>query len=475
MDSVSEIDRYDKYQNPRRSDEVSFMEIFVVLWERKWMIVGLVCISLLIATIYVLMKYPVVYTTSVDIRLEFPGIENHENPDGSRFEARQIISPRVFSLVRSSLGERVQGIDDLNALVYLEPAFQNVNKKESSEEQAGNDKIVVPAKIFRLVFHTNDKTLASKGLGNELLLAIVDGYRKVFNAKYNELPLLSVTFNPDVLNLEYAEITRTFNLRIQSFKLFLESKIEDAGFFRSKTTGRSFVDLKDDFDFLEVVEVANAESFIQQNFMTRNIDQYLSTLKNRSENLRVQAEKMESKANVAKELLNNIVALSAQATPAMNRKDMPEVIIDNSIVDRSMNSRYFKKIIESALDAGVMAAEHRIDRQTLEMQIDELSKTSTSRESSDLAEKNQQILEKKLLEIHEKLKALAEEANDLNREYLMFFSDNSIKITDEPVSNSGRMVGWKKLLLFVTLLGFGASLVLVFILNMLKGYRLRSS
>ena len=96
----------------KEDDEIELMDLFLVLWRRKWIIVGVVFFSMLIAFLFITFQQKKDLRTEMVISLNFEGIDKGLYPDGTVFDSKDIVSPDV--LIKSDFDV------DLSGYVFVE-------------------------------------------------------------------------------------------------------------------------------------------------------------------------------------------------------------------------------------------------------------------------------------------------------------------------------------------------------------------
>ena len=84
-------------ENIKENDEIELMDLFLVLWRRKLIIIGVVFFSMLMVFIFLTYQQKKELRTEMVISLAFEGVDKGLYPDGSTFESKDIISPTVLN------------------------------------------------------------------------------------------------------------------------------------------------------------------------------------------------------------------------------------------------------------------------------------------------------------------------------------------------------------------------------------------
>jgi len=205
---------------PYYEDEINLIDYLRVLWKWKWLIIVGTLICAIAAMGITMVKYPAKDVTECAISLNFPGIEEHKNPDGSLFSKDQIITPAILTKATAFLKkenksfsrENVRGMTDIKAIIPPE-----IQEKIEKAKKAKKTYSFFPNQ-FRISLTLERSDILSIKERNRILLSIVDEYRKDFEKKYGEKPLVAVKFPTNFLeNSDYLDAINTFKVRTNNF------------------------------------------------------------------------------------------------------------------------------------------------------------------------------------------------------------------------------------------------------------------
>ncbi|MBN2255012.1 MAG: hypothetical protein JW736_04860, partial [Deltaproteobacteria bacterium] len=93
-----------------RDDEINLIDYLRVLWKWKVFIALVVALCVLVVGSIMFIKYPTRYVTTCTVSLSFPGIEKHENPDGTVFTKEQLITPVLLNRLYDLLHQDIENI-----------------------------------------------------------------------------------------------------------------------------------------------------------------------------------------------------------------------------------------------------------------------------------------------------------------------------------------------------------------------------
>ena len=439
-------------------DEIELIDYLRVLWRWKWVIALMVVICAGAAIGITMVKYPTKYATECIIALNFPGIEKHRNPDGTLFDKNQIITPAILSRAVASLQkEETLSLRGIIAIKAIMPPDVQEKRKESYAFFPNQ---------FSLTLATEQKDIFSEEEKSLILLSIVDEYRKEFERKYGEEPLVAINFPDDFLaNYDYGEVVDTFKTKIDTFIKFLDSKVKKAGFFRSQKTGRlSFIDIKSDAESLRNIELSKTEAIIGTLKLTKNKEDLINQYKYNIRKIEIRKRKKEKEALVAHRLLKEMrqtgrYELSKEASSEKGTS----LVLDSSFIENLIKNDYFSSLLKTALKAEVEAKNLEVDKEFLEKKIDLLKGKKEGKEKEKIA-----CIQESLKAIQDKIRLLSQRANDLNMEYLRRSVAGAVQVIKDPETFETRSGNLKKTALLAAVVGLFFSIFLAFFIEYIR-------
>ncbi len=451
-------------ENNRRpeyyEDEVELIDYLRLLWRWKWVIALMVVICAGAAIGITMVKYPTKYITECIIALNFPGIEKHRNPDGTLFDKNQIITPAILSRAAASLQkEEVVSLREMIAIkAIIPPEVQEEIKKAEKRKES----YAFFSNQFSLALATEQKDIFSEEEKSRILLSIVDEYRKEFERKYGEEPLVAINFSDDLLaKYDYGEVVDTFKTKIDTFIKFLDSKVKKAGFFRSQKTGRlSFIDIKSDAESLRNIELSKTEAIIGTLKLTKNKEDLINQYKYNIRKIEIRKRKKEKEASIAHRLLKEMrqtgrYELSKEASSEKGTS----LVLDSSFIENLIKNDYFSSLLKTALKAEVEAKNLEVDKEFLEKKIIIL------KEKKDGKPKNIACVQKSLKTVKDEISILSQRANELNMEYLRRSVAGAVQVIKDPETFKTRSGNLKKTALLAAVVGLFFSIFLAFFIE----------
>lgn len=440
-------------------DEIELIDYLRVLWKWKVFILLIVILCVGVAMGLTLVKYPARQITECIISLNFPGIEKHKNPDNTLFSKEQIITPAILTRAIAFLQKKDKSLEDIRGMIDIKAVIP-LGVQEKKELYFPNQ--------FSLTLTLERYEIFSIKEKNQILLSMVDEYRKDFEKKYGEEPLVVIEFPDNFLaDLDYLDVINTFNVRAHSFIDFLDSKIAKAGFFRSQKTSDSFIDIKNDLELLNNIEINKTEAAIKTLKLTKNKENLINLYRHKIRTIDVERKKKEKEALIAGNLLKDMKHLRRYETSksAGSEKGETNLVLDTSFIKNLVKEDSSSFLLKTALEAGVNAKNLEVDKEYLEEEIVFLTETETEKEKE---KENIAFVETNLKNIEDKIIALSKRANELNMEYLSRVVSNAVQVVRGPETSSVRSKSVKNIVLLASVVALFMAVFLAFFIEYIK-------
>lgn len=338
-------------------EEISLKELIESVLKGKWIIITITIICLIAGLFGTIIFTPYLSEAKIIISLNYPGVENGLNPDGTKFDINKITSPVV---IERALGEADIESEDIRLTnikknIDVEPIVPNdvVAKIENMREQ-GKDYIYHPNE-FTITYKIPRKGDISKGDGRKLLDALVDSYEKYFQDLYYERSTLSsATGSMDYEAYDYPEIVMVMSNQIDIMDNYLKNKVRETDDFRSHKTGFTFGDLKEMVSIIDTVEINRINSIVDAFNLTKDKEKLIMNYQNRIKLLELEKAKKESESETAREMMDIFKLENTKlVVPGFNNENM----------NADTGSTYYDTLAERATDAAVDAGNkmHDID------------------------------------------------------------------------------------------------------------------
>ena len=430
-------------------DEINLIDYFRVLWKWKYLIVLLTVLCSGVVIGLIIVKYPAKYVTSCIILLSFSGIEEHKNPDNTMFAKEQIITPNIVMRATSFLQKKDKSFHekDVREMIGIKSIIPFEIQEQMKKAEKGKESYTFYPNQFSLTFTQEKDGIFSTKEKDKILLSIVDQYRKDFETKYEQEPLVTIEFPVNFLaNYDYIDVIETFKAKTNDFIKFLNSKIKKAGFYRSQKTGASFIELKSTLELLNNIEINKIEATVKTLKLTKNMDNLVNIYKQKIRTIEVERKKKEMEALVAKKLLKDMKQSEGYGSPkfAGSNKGETRLVLDTSFIKSLIKEDSSSFLLKTALKAGVDAKKMGVDEEYLQEEIVRLKENGKEKEKlkEDIV-----YVQENLKNIKDRIIVLSKKANDLNMEYLSALVSNTVKIVKDPKTNKTRAVSIRNIIL----------------------------
>lgn len=451
---------YQQYEE----DEIALIDLLRVLWKWKGFIIAgtVICVIAVVAVTMTL--FPAKDVTECIISLNFPGIEEHQNPDKTIFDKRQIIAPAGIAKASAFLQTPDRNLPEhgIRELISIKAVIPPEIQERMALAEKNKETFSFFPNQFALRLTLAQKDLFSVQERNRLLLSIVDEYRKDFEEKYGKEPLVKINFPEDFLaKSDYIDVIDTFKVRADNFIQFLDSKIEKAGFFRSKQTGDSFTDIKDDLRLLRDINITETEATVNTLKLTKNQNNLVNLYKHKIRTLDTLRKKKEGEALIARKLLREMKQMERTAPVTSNgdggEKGQTSLILDTSFIKELIKEDSSTLLLKTALQSDIEAKNLAVDIAFLEEEIALLREKEKQQEQENGTVAQ---VQSNLKAIANRMVFLSQRANELNEEYLTTLIDKAVQVLRDPETDTERAKSLKKITL---LAGVAALFIFVFL------------
>lgn len=428
----------ENYSADSYDDEIELIDLLRVIWRWKVFIVIMAIFCSLAVAGYAIVKYPPKFLTECTVELNFYGIDKKQNPDGSRFEKEQILAPHILEKVMdvTQTDEKKGDLGNLRELIAVTSIVPNSFLEDRKQDGSEGD-LFVPNQ-FRLSFLTQTKDFLSPQKKGDILLKIVDAYRNDFNRRFGEQPLTAVDFPAEFLaKYDYMEIVDIFRLRLNDLVALLDDKIKTAGAFKSKKTGLTFSDIRFDVTIRDI-ELAWPQAVVKSKQLTRYPGRLADKYTHRLKKIELAKNKKDLEASVAVKLLQEVRRRPVDVGEVDKKKGEAGFLLDSSFVEKLKQDDYLSMLLKTALSAGIESAKLEAEKLDLEQEIAFLQKSAAKEDRDRRTEETQRLfgeVERLFAELRDKITSLSQQANDLNREHLLYIVDNAVAVVEGPKSH----------------------------------------
>lgn len=304
-------------------------------------ILPIIVIFCLLATyaINLKLKSSNTYVASEVIHYNDAAAEQGLTPTGSKLDVNEIKSSAVMSKVVERMGlTGIYSVDSLISRVSITalPDEDKLAQKEAKLEE-GEEYIYEPS-TYIVSFTANNNE------GSEFARTILDETLDVYFAEYsqkyvNVAPANNVIDDIEKENYDYIELVELIDKGIDETLLTLYQRMEQNPYYRASSTGVSFNDLADEFNYLRNVKLSSLFSRIYKYQITNNKNILVSDYNTRIDNNNILNVKEES---IVKDTVDIIDAYVEKMRESGNTNITYEYILDNvherNLTDSSGNA-----------------------------------------------------------------------------------------------------------------------------------------
>ncbi len=394
-------------------EEISLRELIEVVWKGKWIIAIITIVAVLLTGIGTYMILPNSQRVVAVIELNYPGIELGQNPDGTKFDVRQLKSPYVIENALKTLGLDNSGVklDEVRRRVDITSIIPNdIAQRAETMIKQGHDYVYYPSE-FKVTYKVNKAFSYNQGI--QLVETLIDEYQTYFYTLYSDIEKIENTIGSlDYTTYDYPDIVEVINIQIEGIQEFLTTKAEDDSNYKSAQTGYSFKDLNRSFDILKTVDTSKLESLVNANTLTKDKVTLIKDYEYKVKRMELEQAKKNSEAEEARRLMDQY------------KKEDLVIIPDNTGKDlRTDNPEsYYNTLAETAITASVEATNLLHEIEYYKKEIIRLQTISGSNNKTLLAESDNQIEA-----IKTKMVGLIDTTNETLNDYYAYTYGGSIK------------------------------------------------
>lgn len=394
-------------------EEISLREILEVIWKGKWLIALITIVAVLLTGIGTYIMLPNSQHVVAIININYPGIEQGLNPDGTQFDILQLKSPYVIEKALEELALTNSGLklDEIRRNIDITPIVpDDVSQRAETILKQGQEFVYYPSE-YKITYKINKAFSYSQGI--QLLEEIISQYKKYFYMLYSDVKTVENTIsNVDLSNYDYPDIVEIINKQVESVQELLESKAEEGSGFRSSNTGYTFTDLSRSYDVLKNVDITKLESLVNTNTLTKDRERLIKDYEYRVKRMELEMAKKSSEAEEARKLMDQY-------------KKEDYVLLPDALggqIKTENTSSYYSTLAEMAITASVEAANLQHEIEYYRNEIERLKSVPTIN-NAKLMEEADNLIET----IKSKMSDLVTKTNDTLEDYYLYKYENNIR------------------------------------------------
>lgn len=266
------------------------------------------------------------YVASEVIYYNDPAAEQGLTPVGTKLDVNEIKSSSVMSKVVDRIGlTGVYSVDSLISRVSIIPLpdADKVAQKEAKLEE-GEEYVYEPSTYIVSFTATNNE---GAEFARTILDETLDVYFAEFSRKYvNIAPANNLIDKIQNENYDYIEMAELIDTGIDETLNALYQRMAQTPYYRATSTGVSFSDLADEFNYLRTVKLSSLFSKIYKYQVTKNKNVLVSDYTTRIDNNGILNTKEES---IVKDTVRVMDAYVKKMRESGNTNITYEYILDN--------------------------------------------------------------------------------------------------------------------------------------------------
>lgn len=241
------------------------------------------------------------YRTDMRLSLNYEGIEKGLNPDGSKYNVFEIVTPEVLDNAVQKINLPDVTVDYLkNRLsVYSEGSMHSAEKIQNAIINGKN--YTNFANTYVITYSQKDKFAPNHV--QKVLRGVADSYTEYFLHKYTDKnAVLNINID-DIDGSEYLFSAEMLEKRISAMIKYLEENREENSAFISQETGKNFDSLIETLQNMNSTEVAKYKAFVINSAVAKDKAELLSLLEYQNTMLDIDYQKRTEENRIAKDMI----------------------------------------------------------------------------------------------------------------------------------------------------------------------------
>lgn len=438
---MNQIDERRYYED---EDEIDLLDILKTVLNYKKMIISITVIFTIAGLIggYIYNREKTV--NSVIVSLEYPGVRDGKNPDGSTFSASELMSLNVvndiFDKYKNEIAQR-NSVAFENSITVKGIIPEVVKTKIKQAVEKGENFTYFPT---RYEIYTANAAPVLKELVNGVIENFIIEYR----------PNTVIDYVPNLDNYDYAEIQTILDDKLDSLRTIADER-EKHNFISTKL-GYSFSQILSEINTVQNIDLQGLYSYISINGLT--VDKTMRETRYNAEirDLKLKKDTLLARAKVVKQMLEDY-------KPKEKSFVIPNIGEINGKID--LTNDYYSKLIDEYLSVNNQV-------KSTEFEIQKIENAKLLIKYPTVQEKK--IINEKLNGIVARINKIVDNINIINKEYVRVKYANMIRI-DSPVITVNLGKPYYMFLVGGIVIGLFFSLFLVFVSELKKEYKKKYS
>ena len=240
---------------------------------------------------------------SMVIEFNYPGSENGLNPDGSSFDISVLKSDEVLNRAKANLKDQGIDTDFLKSRIFITSKISSaMMDKVVSNVQNEKNNVYLPTTFY---VYYSQKNKFSKNETALFMQSLANAYREYFNEKYSEKNdvLKFQATDYDFENADYDEIYTVLGNKVDSMIMFMQAHQKENRAFYSEDQVNLGTAVKRLESFRDV-NLMKFNSYIVQNCVSKNNQEYVKRVNYFVENKTMEYEKFRDASEITKRILS---------------------------------------------------------------------------------------------------------------------------------------------------------------------------
>lgn len=339
---------------------LTIWDLIKYVYKHKLFIIAAVILSAVLAKLYV--NSIQTYSAETVISYKDVCVSEGRALDGSSFDANEIVAPKVIANANKNLSFNItdDGIRANTKIIPIVPTAQQ--NLQQYKEKLGEEYEFHP-NVFRIIYHGNSSYYETR----DTLDKLIDNYFKYYNEKYLYLASVSeIDYDLNKGNFDYLEQAEILQENIDNTIEILQSYVGNNG-YRSPTTGLTFKDLINEFDYLSEFRLPLIFSRIYTARLSSDTALLINKYTQRLEENMLANKNSTHKAALAEDRMNAYVSANVDVPNSYNSNkaegdDNVTIIEDVHDRERQVNSQTtYDTLIKNYVNDSVGANDSIID------------------------------------------------------------------------------------------------------------------
>ncbi len=397
--------------NEVREDEIDLMDLVKILVRRKITIIAVTAIISLVAILAGGWSYLNGKTANVIIGYNYDGVSKGLNPDGTRFNRRDIVDTVIIRRVYnkypnlSKEGIRLKDLKGAVDITGITP--NNISEIAEASLKKGENYIYNPSN-----FVIDFKLTGNGEQDKKILQDIIEEYLLYFQYKYRGNIVVPKMEEKKILNYDFEDELKIIQSNVERAKEIAKRR-EDKGFV-STETGMSYTDLSRMLSNISDIDIKNISSSLYVNEISKYPNEKKLLLEDKVRELKNKKAKIKERALILSSMLN-------QYKPSERKMILPT--LGETGIKISTEEEYYTKLVKDYETAATKEKILGVDILEAQRRISEVNNNKAVIKS----------IEGKIQVVLDNFNNIAEVMTKMNKEYEDKYFANSVKIIS-PVS-----------------------------------------